>query len=473
MAQTIIYPYGTATFTIDAGEYGIIAAYEGDAKIYLGISDPNMPTTYSYSQTVTNTEVTLGTYSADQSVRVEAGPGKVYYNTGASPTISLPTSNTITGTGDPTTLIGESSTQGGAVAMTGGTSSTSANAGGAVTLTGGTPGATGVGGAVSVTGGAGGSTSGAGGATSVTGGAATAGNSAGGASSLVGGAGSGTQAGGAAAVTGGAGGATGAGGAITVTSGAGGATSGTGGAVTIASGTATADSASGAVTVQSGAGAASAAATAAGASGSVVVETGAGGANTGGATGEAGGAGGAVTVRAGVGGATNSTGAHDGGAGGSLSITAGSGGNATAGTGNGGAGGDLTLTPGSGGTTTGGTVGASGLIKSAGLFTLNAAQVLDMNDATVQLTVDPGTTAGTILTSNIMRVDPNSSGAGEDLELPPEADVPGLVLWIYNTGGENIVVKDDSGGSTIDTVATTEFGFFYCDGTAWHGMNVA
>jgi hypothetical protein len=96
-----------------------------------------------------------------------------------------------------------------------------------------------------------------------------------------------------------------------------------------------------------------------------------------------------------------------------------------------------------------------------------------MNDATVQLTVDPGTTAGTILTSNIMMVDPNSSGAGEDLELPPEADVPGVVLWIYNTGGENIVVKDDAGAVTIDTIATTEFGFFFCDGTAWHGQNAS
>jgi hypothetical protein len=180
-----------------------------------------------------------------------------------------------------------------------------------------------------------------------------------------------------------------------------------------------------------------------------------------------------MTVSTGAGGATNSAGAHDGGAGGDLGITAGDGGAASAGTGDGGDGGTITLTPGTGGATTGGAVGAIGQIKAAGLFALNAAQVLDMSDATVQLTVDPGSTAGTVLTSNIMMVDPNSSGAGEDLELPPEADVPGVVLWIYNTGGENIVVKDDSGGTTVDTIATTEFGFFFCDGTAWHGMNAA
>ena len=118
-------------------------------------------------------------------------------------------------------------------------------------------------------------------------------------------------------------------------------------------------------------------------------------------------------------------------------------------------------------------VDGSPQIQAQAVTALNTAQVLDMNDATVQLTMDNSTLAGTLLTSNVLRVDPNSSGAGEDLELPAEADAAGVVLWIYNTGGENIVVKDDSGVTTVDTIATTEFGFFFCDGTAWHGMNVA
>ena len=215
---TIIYPNGTATVTVPIGQYISIAAFDGTAKIYLGVDDSNMPVTFSFSQEIDQAQVTLGTYSVLQQVKIEAGPGKVFYDVGASPSISQ--------------------------------------------------------------------------------------------------------------------------------------------------------------------------------------------------------------------------------------VFA-------------------TLTP-AGTTTT-----TSGQLTAGGLFALNTAQVLDMSDATVQLTVDTASVAGTLLTSNVMRVDPNSSGAGEDLELPPEADVPGVVLWIYNTGGENIVVKDDSGVTTIDTIATTEFGFFFCDGTAWHGMNAA
>lgn len=143
------------------------------------------------------------------------------------------TVNAIAGGDSSLGIDGLAAAQGGAILVTGGTSSTSGNAGGAVGLVGGTPGATGVGGAVAMTGGAGGATSGAGGAASVTGGAGTNGNAAGGAASLVGGAGQGTGAGGAVAVTGGASGAgaTGDGGSITLTGGASGATDGNGGNV--------------------------------------------------------------------------------------------------------------------------------------------------------------------------------------------------------------------------------------------------
>jgi hypothetical protein len=92
-------------------------------------------------------------------------------------------------------ILGANSTQGGAIALTGGTSSTTGNAGGAVTLAGGVPGATGVGGAVTATGGIGGATSGAGGAITIAGGAGTNGNANGGAVTINGGAknGSGTD----------------------------------------------------------------------------------------------------------------------------------------------------------------------------------------------------------------------------------------------------------------------------------------
>lgn len=97
------------------------------------------------------------------------------------------TADDITGSDSSLGVNGVASTQGGAIVVTGGTSSTSGNAGGAVSLVGGTPGATGAGGAVAVTGGAGGSTSGTGGAVTIAAGAGTAGNANGGALTLRGG----------------------------------------------------------------------------------------------------------------------------------------------------------------------------------------------------------------------------------------------------------------------------------------------
>lgn len=218
-----------------------------------------------------------------------------------------------------------------------------------------------------------------------------------------------------------------------------------------------------------GDGSSSAAAVAAGAGGGLTLKSGLGGANTGGATGQVGGAGGAVGLQAGAGGATNSTGAHAGGAGGTVTITAGTGGNASAGTGDGGASGDIVLAVASGGTSSGGNAGAPGKVAvSGGMFHWNAAQVIDMADAEVNLTLVPGTPSGTLMTSNILRVDANS-GATENLDLPPEADFIGMLV-VVNTGGESIVVRNDA-ETTVDTVATAEFGIFFCDGTAWSGQN--
>jgi len=92
-----------------------------------------------------------------------------------------------------------------------------------------------------------------------------------------------------------------------------------------------------------------------------------------------------------------------------------------------------------------------------------------MADATVQLTLVPGVPAGTLLTSTVLYIDANS-GATEDLELPHEADSNGLVLIVKNTGGEDIVVKDDSGVTTICTISTTESAVLFCDGTTWSGF---
>jgi predicted RecA/RadA family phage recombinase len=97
------------------------------------------------------------------------------------------TADAIAGSDSSLGISGQQAEQGGAVVITGGTSTTATNAGGAITIVGGTPGATSAGGAISITAGAGGATSGAGGAVSIAAGAGTAGNGNGGAVSILGG----------------------------------------------------------------------------------------------------------------------------------------------------------------------------------------------------------------------------------------------------------------------------------------------
>ncbi len=126
--------------------------------------------------------VTADAASGDDYVYVKASAAKRTATIAGSVT-----ADDITGSDSALGIAGQPAAQGGAVSVTGGTSSTGGNAGGAVSLVGGTPGATGVGGAASVTGGAGGATSGTGGAVAIAGGAGTNGNANGGAVSVLGG----------------------------------------------------------------------------------------------------------------------------------------------------------------------------------------------------------------------------------------------------------------------------------------------
>jgi len=167
----------------------------------------------------------------------------------------------------------------------------------------------------------------------------------------------------------------------------------------------------------------------------------------------------------------------DGSNAGDLSIKAGDGSAGGAHTSNdpvGGDGGNITITAGAGGAAGSGGSGVAGDPGAINLASLTKLpiQTIDMADATVTLTRNPGTPAGTNLTGNVLLVDPNSGGASEILKLPPEADCSGVLLLINNTGGEGIAVQNDAGGA-IDTVATAEFGIFFCDGTSWVGMNKA
>ena len=166
---TKIYSRGTKTVTVSSGEK-IAVFSEASSLVYQKVGYPNQVDSWDLLTTVTNQEYLSAAFSADTEIRIDAGVDGALYDTGASPQVGTPISD-ITGADDPLQVTGLASTQGGAVNVTGGTSSTSANAGGAVALTGGTPGATGVGGAASVAGGVGGSTSGTGGASSLAGGA--------------------------------------------------------------------------------------------------------------------------------------------------------------------------------------------------------------------------------------------------------------------------------------------------------------
>lgn len=217
-------------------------------------------------------------------------------------------------------ITGEAAAQGGAIVITGGTSSTAGNAGGALTVTGGTPGATSIGGAVTVTSGAGGSTSAASGALVIVGGVTS------------------DTAAGTAANTG----------VITITTGAPGndTTSGVGGD-------------SGALTIATGAPGTSATGNS-GASGAIIIETAAGGLVTGNSDSATVGASGALTLRTGAGGALTA-GNSTAGAGGTISITGGAGGEAIEDTDDtGGAGANINLTAGAGGD--GQTAGVGGSI---------------------------------------------------------------------------------------------------------------
>lgn len=229
--------YGEAVVTVPAGQK--IAVFSlGPVKVYKEVGYPNLPTALVLDfSAASGSETVSSAYSADTVVHVFGGASPTYYATGASPSINQPTSD-ISASDATFDITGLQAAQGGYVYVTGGASTTSANAGGEARLVGGAPGATGVGGAAKVLGAAGGATSGAGGAVSITGGAGTAGNSAGGAVTATGGAGQGTAAGGAASVVGGASGAgaTGNGGAVNITGGAAASTNGNGGSVVITPG---------------------------------------------------------------------------------------------------------------------------------------------------------------------------------------------------------------------------------------------
>ena len=114
-------------------------------------------------------------------------------------------------------------------------------------------------------------------------------------------------------------------------------------------------------------------------------------------------------------------------------------------------------------------------VKLGELSATSYAQVIDMNDAQVTLVVDtpeniPAASGEVVLKSNTLLVDPNSSGTSEDLLLPAEADAPNVELFVLNTGGESIAVKEDGDSTTYALVPGGGFAVLYCDGAVWRAL---
>lgn len=62
----------------------------------------------------------------------------------------------------------------------------------------------------------------------------------------------------------------------------------------------------------------------------------------------------------------------------------------------------------------------------------------------------------------------DAGGSGRNVDLPAEEGMKGAYLFIGNSGGEDLTIRNDA-DSTIITIATTESGMVWCDGTSWYG----
>tara|TARA_R100001443_G_scaffold14286_9_gene24218 strand:- start:2428 stop:3273 length:846 start_codon:yes stop_codon:yes gene_type:complete len=91
-------------------------------------------------------------------------------------------------------------------------------------------------------------------------------------------------------------------------------------------------------------------------------------------------------------------------------------------------------------------------------------QTINMADAAVTLIMGGNTGSGeSRLVGNILYVDAQSTGIGESLKLPPEADWRGP-LYIYNVGGETVFLQDDAAASLMNILPGSS-AVALCDGT--------
>lgn len=93
-------------------------------------------------------------------------------------------------------------------------------------------------------------------------------------------------------------------------------------------------------------------------------------------------------------------------------------------------------------------------------------QTIAMADATVTLVLDAAGEGQVRLTGQALLVDAQSGGASEILKLPAAAGLTGVVLTIFNTGGEGIAVQT-SDGSAITTIAAGKAAVIGCNGAGF------
>lgn len=115
-----------------------------------------------------------------------------------------------------------------------------------------------------------------------------------------------------------------------------------------------------------------------------------------------------------------------------------------------------------------GEIAFDGHFDDGGIWT-SGVTTIDMADATHTLVLGTAAANQTQITGNVLFVDPSSGGASENLDLPAVAACKGMVLFIFNTGGEGIVVRGP-GPVTVITLDTAQHGMVACDGSAWRGF---
>jgi len=98
MGNVTIYPKGTADITVPAGQSIAISNFGGGiAQIYYLITAANAPPAFQFQQILENSSVTLGAFSAETIVRIEANNSKVIYDVGVSPDTGIGDADTLNG----------------------------------------------------------------------------------------------------------------------------------------------------------------------------------------------------------------------------------------------------------------------------------------------------------------------------------------------------------------------------------------